>query len=127
MFSEEHQTFAKSTHGTSEGKPLYATENMAQDIIDEKPFSWLELPEDFSTSSNKRLHSDDEESINLDDTHLLTSRTTDFITTKQIVQCETNKVSTSTAATMENIEGLEPSAPGQCRLRRLGRVLVLQA
>ena len=39
MFSEENQTLSKSTHWTSEGKPLCATENIAQDIIEEQTFS----------------------------------------------------------------------------------------
>ena len=74
MFSEEHQNLAKSTHWTSEGKPLHATENMAQCIIDGQPFSWIELPDDIITSSKKRPLSDDEESMHLDDTSLLTSK-----------------------------------------------------
>ena len=112
MFSEEDQTLAKSTHWTKDVKPLHATEKMAQEIIDGQPFSWLELSDDFSTSSNKRLRSDDEEIINLDDISLLTSRTTDFLTTKQISECKINKVAKSTTATMESAEVLEPSAQG---------------
>ena len=83
MFSEEHHTLAKFTHWTSEGKPLYAIEKMAQDIIDEQPFSWMELPDDFSTSSNKWPRLDDEERIYLDDTSLITSKTTDFLNNKK--------------------------------------------
>ena len=112
MFSEEDQTLAKSTHWTSEEKPLHTMEKMAQEIIDEQPLSWLELPDDFSTSSNKRIHSDDGEIINLDDTSLLTSRTTDFLTTKKTSEYEINKAATWTTATMESTEVLETSAPG---------------
>ena len=125
MFSEEDQTLAKSTHWTKDVKPLHATEKMAQEIIDGQPFSWLELSDDFSTSSNKRLRSDDEEIINLDDMSLLTSRTTDFLTTKQIVENEINRVSTSTTETIESAEGLDPAAPGQCKLLRIYREFVL--
>ena len=94
---------------------------MAQDIIDEQPFSCLELPANFSTSSNKRLLSDDEESINADDSSLLTSKTKDFLTTKQTEDHEINRVLTSTIATMESAGGLDPSAPENFRLPRLGR------
>ena len=79
MFSEDRQTLAKSTHWTSKGKPLHATEKMAQDIIDEQKFSLLVFPEDFSISSNKRPRSCDEESMHLDNTSLLTSKTIEFL------------------------------------------------
>ena len=112
MFSEEHHALAKSTHCTSEGKPVCATEKMVQDTIDDQPFSWLELPVEFSTSSNKRFRSDEEKSMNLDDASLLTSRTTDLLTTKQKMDHETNKLSTLTTATIESAEGQDPSEAG---------------
>ena len=39
MFSVEHQELAESIHWTSEGKNPRAVEKMAQDTIDEQPFS----------------------------------------------------------------------------------------
>ena len=83
MFSDEYQTLAESAHQNSEGKPLCDTEKIAQDIIDENLFSWLEFPDYFSLTSNKRLLSDDEEIMSLDDTSLLTSKTADFLNTKE--------------------------------------------
>ena len=56
---------------------------MAQDIMHEQPFSLLELSDDFSTSSNKLLRSDDEESMNLDNMSLITSKTADFLNDEQ--------------------------------------------
>ena len=90
MFLEEHQILSKSTHWTSEGKPLRAKEKMAQVTIDEQPFSWLELPDNFS-SSNKRTYSEDEESMHLDGTSLLASKTIDFLNDKEKIEHETKK------------------------------------
>ena len=82
IFSEEYHTLKKSTNYTSEGKTLCATEEMAQDIMHEQPFSLLELPDYFSSSSKNQPLLDDEESMHLDDTSLLTSKTTDLLNYK---------------------------------------------
>ena len=51
----------------------------------------MELPDDFITSSNKRTQSDDEESMHLDDTSILTSKTIDFLNDKEKREHETEK------------------------------------
>ena len=54
ILSIDHQELTKTFHCTSEGKYICAAEKMDQDAIDEKPFSWLKIPNDFSVSSNNR-------------------------------------------------------------------------
>ena len=109
---------------------MYSEEKAAQDIIDEEPFAWLELPDDFSLNSNKRLRTDNSK-VQVDDTSVLTSKTIDFLSPSQkekyiqetststsdsVVQCQTGQPagSNSDNASMEGAEGNgEPSALGQ--------------
>ena len=42
---------------------MHAAEKMAKDVIDEQPLSWIESPEKFSVSSNKRQHSEYGDSV----------------------------------------------------------------
>ena len=98
------------------------TEKIAQDIIDKNLFSWLEFPDYFSLTFNKRLLSDDEEIMSLDDTSLFTSKTADFLNTKEKLECKINKQTASKLATIESAEGQsETSAPHKCQLLRLDR------
>ena len=87
MFSPEYQDLEKLKFQNNNSKPLHTAEKIAQDIIDKKPFLQLELLNDFSISSNKRLRSDrsKEESKDLDNMLLLVSKTTDFLTNKEVV------------------------------------------
>lgn len=62
----------------------------------------MELPDDFSASSKKRAHSDDEERMKIDGTSLLTSKTIDFLNDKQAREHETNKAAVLIIATMES-------------------------
>ena len=61
------------------------TEKMDQDIIDEKPFSWFELSDEFNITSNKITHYDDEERIILDGTSLLTQKNIDFLNYEETI------------------------------------------
>ena len=81
---------------------MHDTETMLQDNFDEQFFSWLEFPDDFILTSNKRLRFDDEVSMSLDDTSLFISKTTDVLNSKK---CKINKETSSKVATMESTEG----------------------
>ena len=78
MFASHHQKETKNCFWESNNRPLYSDEKAAQDIIDEKPFAWLELPEDFSINSNKRSKTDDSE-VDVDDATVLTSKKIEFL------------------------------------------------
>ena len=64
---------------------------MDQDTIYEKLFSWLEFPNDFNISSNKRQSSEDRDSVILDDTSVLMSKTEDFLNSAETTACEAEK------------------------------------
>ena len=57
-----------------------------------------------------RPRSDDEESMHLDDTSLITSKTIDFLNGKETIECEIENASTSKVSTIERAEGKELSA-----------------
>ena len=64
---------------------------MAQDEIDEEPFSYLELPDNFSISSNKCQGSVDRHNMDLDETSLLKSKTEDFLNATESTAYEAAK------------------------------------
>ena len=78
------------------------TRKFDQDIIDEKPFAWLELPNGFSTGSSKRTRTDDSKS-EADYASFLTSKKVDFLIPDQKDACELSKfpVSKSTYAQID--------------------------
>ena len=82
MFTAYFQKEAKNCFWDLNDRPLYSKEKAIQDIIDEKPFTWLELPDDFSASSNKCSRTDDSE-VDIDDTSILTSKTINFLSPAQ--------------------------------------------
>ena len=142
MFISHCQNEAKNCFWDSNDRPLYSDEKAAQDIIDEKPFAWLELPEDFSINSNKRSKTDDSE-VDVDDATVLTSKTIDFLSPEQREEYENTKLHASTSASedpsqtamlassiseamsMEGVEGHdEPSALDWCVSLAVDRELV---
>ena len=52
MFAVHYQKETKHCCWDCDNYPLYSEEKSAQDVIDEKLFAWLELPDDFSLNSN---------------------------------------------------------------------------
>ena len=96
MFTAYFQKEAKNCFWDS-NRPLYSKEKAAQDIIDEKPFTWLELPDNFSTSSNKYSRTDDSE-VDIDNTSILTSKTINFLSPAQTEEYQSNQaILTSTS------------------------------
>ena len=77
IFTARYQKEAKNYFWNSNNRSLYSNEKVAQDIIDEKPFAWLKLPDNFSLNSNKRSRTDDPE-LDIDDAMILLSKTVDF-------------------------------------------------
>ena len=59
VFISHCQKKGKNFYWDSNDSPLCSNEKAAQDIIDEKPFAWIELSDDFSLNSNKRSKTDD--------------------------------------------------------------------
>ena len=78
MFTAHYQKEAKNCYWCSNYCPLYSNEKAAQDIIDEKSFSWIKLPDDFSLNSKKRSKTDDSE-VDIDDATVITSKKWLFI------------------------------------------------
>ena len=105
MFAAHHQKEAKNCFWDSNNKTSCSDEKEAQDVIDEKPFAWLELPDDFSLNSNKRTKTDDSE-VEVDDISVFTSKTIDFLSPSQRKECQSSK-STS------NFEKLDSSETAQ--------------
>jgi len=121
IFTTHFQKEAKNCFWDSNDRPLYSEEKAAQDIINEKPFTWLELPDDFSASSNKCSCTDDLE-VDIDNTSILTSKTINFLSPAQTEEYQSNQAiltstivgpsqtvkaadSISEAISMEGIEG----------------------
>ena len=100
MFTAHCQNEAKNFFWDSNDNPLYSDEKAAQDIIDEKPFAWLELPEYFSINSNNRSKIDDSE-VNVDDVTVLTSKPIDSLSPEQREEYENTKLPTSTSASID--------------------------
>ena len=86
-------------------KSLYLAEKKAQDTIDEKSFSWLELPEDFNKSFNKRTKIDDLPDFN--ELSIAIAKTTNFLTNKEKVYLasESTTQSTSNKTQMKGVKG----------------------
>ena len=101
MFTAFYQKEAKNCFWDANNCSLYSEEKAAQDIIDEQPFAWLELSDDFSLNSNKRSHTDDSE-VQVDNASVLTSKTIDFLSPAQREQYMANK----NASTSESLDQL---------------------
>ena len=89
MFTAYFQKEAKNCFWNLNDRLLYSKEKAARDIINEKPFTWLELSDDFSASSNKHSRTDDLE-VDVDDTLILTSKTIDFLSPAQTKEYQSN-------------------------------------
>ena len=83
---------------------------MAQDLIDKKLFSWLDVFDGFGVSSKKCQRSADGDIVGLDETFLLASKTTEFLNATESTAYEASNKTVSDATLMESAEGqLEPS------------------
>ena len=79
MFTVYYQKEAKNCFQNSNDYPLYSDKKAVQNIINEQPFAWLELFDDFSLNSNKCSHTNDSE-VDLNNASVLSSKTADFLT-----------------------------------------------
>ena len=77
IFSPKKQNLANAVIWNN-NKSLYPIEKDSQDIMDEKSFAWLELPDNFSTSSNKRSYTKDSLS-DFDNTSIAIAKTANFL------------------------------------------------
>ena len=85
-------------------KPLYLAEKEAQDTINEKPFSQLELPEDFDNLFNKRTKIDD--LPDFDESSIAKAKIADFLINKEkeYLALVSKTQSTSDKTPMKGIE-----------------------
>ena len=79
--------------------PLYSNKKAAQDIINIQLFTQLELPNNFSISSNKHSRTDNSE-VEVDDITILFSKTIDFLSATQKEDCKLSKLPVSSSATV---------------------------
>ena len=77
ILTDFHQEEEKSAHWEND-KPIYSSEKADEDIINEKPFSWIELVEDFSVGAKKWTKTDGSE-VEIDDFTILCTKTVDFL------------------------------------------------
>ena len=84
---------------------------MDKDVIDGKPFSWIELPDYFIVSSNKCQHYAYRHSEDLDETSLLRSKKKCFLNAIESTAYEATKQTAFDTTLMERAEGqLKPLA-----------------
>ena len=100
MFTVYFQKEAKNYFWDSNNCPLYSNEKVAQDIIDEKPFAWLKLLDNFSLNSNKKSRTDNLE-VDINDATVLSSKTINFLSPTQREVYESAKLYTSTLASID--------------------------